>query len=117
MTIVDIFNDHIVAMEFDSVGFQLFVAGDRQIRVFNNVTGYRVGIELAKEKLKNKKISTAIQQRLEDQIEEYQEIIMKHSGGVAVNGNWAVRRIFVLCNEFLHFCISNKKAFKAPISK
>lgn len=87
MTIADIFNDHIVAMEFDAVGFQLFVAGDRQIRVFNNVTGYRVGIELAKEKLKNKKISTAIQQRLEDQIEEYQEIIMKHSGGVAVNGN------------------------------
>lgn len=78
-TISDIFNDNIVAMEFESVGVQLFVAGDRQVRVFHNITGYKVAMDLAKEKLKNKKNSTAVQQRLEMQIEEYQEIIKKHT--------------------------------------
>lgn len=90
-TISDIFNDNIVTMEFESLGAQLFVAGDRQVRVFHNVTGYKVAMNLAKEKLTNKKISTAIQQRLEMQIEEYQEIIKKHSGDAgtekALNGN------------------------------
>lgn len=73
-----IFNDNIVAMEFDSLGTQLYVAGDRQIRIFTNITGYKVGVITAKEKLKDKKNSTATQDRLESQIEEYEAIIKQH---------------------------------------
>lgn len=75
MTIENIFNDHIVAIAFDPLGLQLFVAGDRQIRVFHNVTGYKVGILAAKEKLKDKKVSMATRERLELQIEENESFI------------------------------------------
>lgn len=77
-TIENIFNDNIVAMEFESLGTKLFVAGDRQVRVFVNITGYKVAIDIAKEKLKNKKLSSGVQQRLESQIEEYEKIINQH---------------------------------------
>ena len=77
-TIKGIFNDNIVAMEFETLGTQLFVAGDRQVRVFNNITGYKVGLIIAKNKLKDKKISYGLQERLEAQIDEYEEILKKH---------------------------------------
>lgn len=65
-------------MEFDALGTQLYVAGDRQVRIFTNITGYKVGVIIAKEKLKDKKNSTATQDRLEAQIEEYEAIIKQH---------------------------------------
>lgn len=77
-TIEGIFNDNILVIGFDSLGFHLYVAGDRQIRIFDNITGYKVGLETAKEKLKDKKISTATHERLESQIEEYEAILKKH---------------------------------------
>lgn len=77
-TIDGIFNDNIVSIEFDSLGTQLFVAGDRQVRIFTNITGYKVGVVVAKEKLKDKKNSSATQDRLESQIEEYEAIIKLH---------------------------------------
>lgn len=77
-TIEGIFNDNIVAIEFESLGTQLFVAGDRQVRVYQNIVGYKVGLHLAKEKLKDKKNSSATQERLESQIEEFTEILKKH---------------------------------------
>lgn len=73
-----IFNDNILVIEFDSLGLHLFAAGDRQVRIFSNITGYKVGVEVAKEKLKDKKISTATQERLEAQIEEYELILKNH---------------------------------------
>lgn len=75
MTIENIFNDHIMAIGFDPVGLQFFVAGDRQIRVFHNITGYKVEIAAAKEKLKDKKISMATKERLELQISEHESFI------------------------------------------
>lgn len=75
MTIENIFNDHIMAINFDPTGLQVFVAGDRQVRVFHNITGYKVGIAAAKEKLKDKKISMATRERLELQIAENESFI------------------------------------------
>lgn len=77
-TIDGIFNDNILVIDFDSLGLHLFVAGDRQVRIFDNITGYKVGLQTAKEKLKDKKNSTATQERLEAQIEEYEAILKKH---------------------------------------
>lgn len=72
------FNDHITAIEFDTEGKYLFVSGDRQVRIFENITGYKVGIENAQKKLKNQIMATATRERLELQIEEYEGIIKKH---------------------------------------
>ncbi|CAO1376362.1 unnamed protein product [Diamesa serratosioi] len=72
------FNDHITAIEFDTEGKYLFVSGDRQVRIFENITGYKVGIENAQKKLKNQNMATATRDRLELQIEEYEAIINKH---------------------------------------
>lgn len=78
LAIMHIFNDNIVAMEFDSLGKQLFVAGDRQIRVFHNITGYKVEVENAKTKLKQTQTS-ATRDRLENLIDDYEKIIADHS--------------------------------------
>lgn len=77
ITIDGIFNDNIVSIGFDFMSTQLFVAGDRQVRIFNNITGCKVGLVVANGKLKDKKNSTAVQERLEAQIEEYEEILKK----------------------------------------
>jgi len=74
-TIENVFIDHILSIAFDSLGLQLYVAGDRQVRVFHNITGYKVGIEVAKEKLKDKKTTAATRERLENQIEEYEGVL------------------------------------------
>lgn len=78
VTITGIFNDNIQAIGFDFLGTQFFVAGDRQVRIFNNITGCKVGLVIAKNKLKDKKNSSAVQDRLEAQIEEYEEMLKKH---------------------------------------
>jgi hypothetical protein len=78
MKIEGIFNDNIVAMDFDSLGNQLFVAGDRQVRIFMNITGYKIGIDAAKGKLKDPKISTAQRDRLEDQVDEFEAIVKQY---------------------------------------
>jgi hypothetical protein len=75
MTIENIFNDHIMAIGFDPLGLKIFVAGDRQVRVFHNVTGYKVGIVAAKEKMKDKKITMTTRERLELQIAEHESFI------------------------------------------
>lgn len=49
---------------FDSLGKYLYVAGDKYIQVFHNVTGYRCNIITAKEKLKQNN-SSATKERLE----------------------------------------------------
>lgn len=75
MIIENIFNDHIMTIGFDPLGLKVFVAGDRQVRVFHNITGYKVGIASAKEKLKDKKISMATRERLEQQVAEHESFI------------------------------------------
>lgn len=78
MAIEGIFNDNIMAIAFNSLGTQLFVAGDRQVRIFSNITQYKVSVVTAREKLKDKKNSAATQDRLLAQIEEYEAIIKPH---------------------------------------
>lgn len=49
---------------FDAMGKYLLASGDKYIRVFHNVTGYRCAIETAQEKLKSSQTS-ATKERLE----------------------------------------------------
>ncbi|CAL7940479.1 unnamed protein product [Xylocopa violacea] len=68
-TIEDIFMGPITCLAFDAVGEYVLVAGDRHIKVFRNITGYRVAIESAKRKLTQKQTS-ATKERLEKLIED-----------------------------------------------
>nr|CAH7755895.1 unnamed protein product [Callosobruchus chinensis] len=73
-TIENVYSDNITALLFDSTGKYLLTAGEKQIRVFHNVTGYRCGIEMAKLKLKDHQTS-ATKERLEKLIKESQEFL------------------------------------------
>jgi hypothetical protein len=68
--IESIFEDHIMAIGFDPLGLQLFVAGDRQIRVFFNLSAHRVRSLVAQQKLREEKVSEIVRDRLESQIAE-----------------------------------------------
>ncbi|XP_076635172.1 transducin beta-like protein 2 [Colletes latitarsis] len=63
-TIEDIFMGPITCLAFDALGEYVLVAGDKHIKVFHNITGYRVAIESAKRKLTQKQTS-ATKERLE----------------------------------------------------
>ncbi|KAF2895535.1 hypothetical protein ILUMI_10640 [Ignelater luminosus] len=63
-TIENIFSGDITSIMFDSLGKYLLVSGDKHIRVFHNVTGYRCEVATAKEKLKQNQTS-ATRERLE----------------------------------------------------
>ncbi|KAG5891305.1 hypothetical protein JTB14_002866 [Gonioctena quinquepunctata] len=73
-TIENIFAGNITSIMFDSTGKYILVAGDKQVRIFHNVTGYRCNIETAKEKLKEHQTS-ATKERLQNLIKESQEFI------------------------------------------
>lgn len=51
-------------LTFDASGEYLLIAVDRQIRIFRNITGYRVAIESARRKLEQRQTS-ATKERLE----------------------------------------------------
>ncbi|XP_076169401.1 transducin beta-like protein 2 isoform X3 [Ptiloglossa arizonensis] len=63
-TIEDIFLGPITCLAFNALGEYILVAGDKHIKVFHNVTGYRVAIESAKRKLTQNQTS-ATKKRLE----------------------------------------------------
>ncbi|XP_012150928.1 transducin beta-like protein 2 isoform X4 [Megachile rotundata] len=73
-TIEDIFQGPIMCLAFDAVGEYILVAGDRHIKVFRNVTGYRVAIESAKRKLTQRQTS-ATKERLEKLIEDNKKFL------------------------------------------
>lgn len=73
-TIEDIFQGPITCLAFDAVGEYTLVAGDRHIKVFRNVTGYRVAIESAKRKLAQRQTS-ATKERLEKLIEDNRKFL------------------------------------------
>lgn len=66
-TITDIFNNPITCVTFDAMGEYVLVSGDKHIKIFHNVTGYRETIVYAKCKLKQTP-TFATKQRLEDVI-------------------------------------------------
>lgn len=73
-----IFNDGCTAMKFDPTGKLLFLAGDKQVRVFHNITGYKVDNEVAKSMLKQNQ-TNATKERLNSQIANYEEFIKNHA--------------------------------------
>nr|XP_023026931.1 transducin beta-like protein 2 [Leptinotarsa decemlineata] len=73
-TIENVFLGDITSLMFDSTGKYILVSGDKQIKIFHNVTGYRCTIETAKEKLKEHQTS-ATKERLQKLITECQDFI------------------------------------------
>lgn len=73
-TIENIYDGPITAILFDSTGKYILTSGDKQIRVFHNVTGYRCNIETAKEKLKESQTS-ATKERLQKLIVDSQAFL------------------------------------------
>ncbi|XP_043521936.1 transducin beta-like protein 2 [Frieseomelitta varia] len=73
-TIEDIFLGPITCLTFDAMGEYILVAGDRHIKVFQNITGYRVAIESATRKLTQKQTS-ATKERLEKLIEDNRKFL------------------------------------------
>ncbi|XP_043269119.1 transducin beta-like protein 2 [Venturia canescens] len=66
-TIEDIFNGPITCLAFDAAGNFVLVAGDKHIKIFHNVTGYRAAIDSANRKLEHRQTS-ATKERLEETI-------------------------------------------------
>lgn len=64
----------ITSLAFDAVGEYALVSGYKHIKVFRNVTGYRVAIESAKRKLAQKQTS-ATKERLEKLIVDNREFL------------------------------------------
>ncbi|XP_049818407.1 transducin beta-like protein 2 [Aethina tumida] len=70
----NVFSGNITGLLFHSTGNYLLACGDRHIRIFHNITGYKCNIETAKEKLKENQ-SSATKERLHKIIEESQEML------------------------------------------
>ncbi|CAG9856702.1 unnamed protein product [Phyllotreta striolata] len=70
----NIYFDKVTSMMFDSTGRYLLTSGDKQIRVFHNVTGYRSNVANAEEKLKEN-ITSATRERLRTLIKEYRDFL------------------------------------------
>ncbi|XP_008196781.2 transducin beta-like protein 2 isoform X4 [Tribolium castaneum] len=68
-TIDNIYAGRITSLLFDAMGKYVLTTGDKYIRVFHNVTGYRCTIQTSKEKLKSNQTS-ATKERLEKIITE-----------------------------------------------
>lgn len=66
-TIDDIFSGPITCLAFDAAGEYLLAAGDKHIRIFRNIPGYRTTIESSKKKLEQRQTS-ATRERLEKTI-------------------------------------------------
>lgn len=67
----------ITTLQFDSTGKYLLVCADRYVRIFHNVPGYKVALEVAQEKLRQPKISAATRERIEFQIAENDAFLKK----------------------------------------
>ncbi|KAG7207439.1 hypothetical protein KM043_009082 [Ampulex compressa] len=63
-TIDDIFLGPIICLAFDAIGEHILVAGDKHIKIFRNITGYRAAIESARRKLQQR-LTSATKERLE----------------------------------------------------
>ncbi|XP_049803966.1 uncharacterized protein LOC126241467 isoform X2 [Schistocerca nitens] len=76
--IENIYTGPITAVLFDSLGKYVLTAGERHVRVFHNVTGYRTFIAATKEKFRQS-VSSAQKERMTKQIEEA-EVFLKSIG-------------------------------------
>jgi hypothetical protein len=60
-------------MQFTNDSKYLAVAGDRHIKIFHNVTGFRVAIEDCLDKIKTAK-SESTKERLKQMVDEYKYV-------------------------------------------
>lgn len=75
-TIEDIFLGSIACLAFDAAGEYVLAAGDKHIKIFRNITGYRVAIDSAKRKLAQRQTS-ATKERLEKLIVDNRNFLEK----------------------------------------
>jgi len=59
---------------FDSLGKYILTAGEKHVRVFHNVTGYRTTIASLQAKIR-KPVSSAQKERMEEQIQEAESFL------------------------------------------
>lgn len=64
-------------LKFDPLGKYLITTGDRHVRVYHNVTGYKVANEVARSKLNASNQSAATRERLEKLISENEQFLAK----------------------------------------
>lgn len=72
--IENIYDTPITALLFDPLGKYFLTAGDRHVRIFHNVTGYKVTAEAARLRLKEGQTSTT-RERLEQTITECNQFV------------------------------------------
>lgn len=72
-----IYTGEIVAIAFDPLSKWILTAGDRFVRIFHNVTGYKQANDVARQKLKQTQITTATRERLTKLIEDNEEFLKK----------------------------------------
>lgn len=72
-----IYTGEIVAIAFDPLSKWILTAGDRFVRIFHNVTGYRVANYTARQKLKQPQLTAATRERLEKLIADNEEFLKK----------------------------------------
>ncbi|XP_014479620.1 PREDICTED: mRNA-capping enzyme [Dinoponera quadriceps] len=75
-TIEDLFIGPITCLAFEAAGEYLLVSGDKHIKIFRNVTGYRTAIESAKRKLELRQ-TQATRERLQKIIHDNTEFLTK----------------------------------------
>lgn len=68
----------VTSLKFDPLDKYLLTTGDRHVRVYHNVTGYKVANVVAREKLNATNQSAATRERLEKLIAENDEFLAKY---------------------------------------
>ncbi|XP_058811105.1 transducin beta-like protein 2 [Topomyia yanbarensis] len=76
-SIENLCSEQITSIQFDSMGKYLLVCADRYVRVFHNIPGYKVALEIAQQKLKQPKITAATRERILMQIAENDAFLKK----------------------------------------
>lgn len=74
-TIIEEFG--VTSLKFDPLAKYLLTTGDRHVRVYHNITGYKVEIAVARSKLNSSNQSAATRERLEKLIAENEQFLAK----------------------------------------
>lgn len=67
----------ITTLKFDPLAKYLLTTGDRHVRIYHNITGYKVANAVAKSKLNASNQSAATRERLEKLIAENEQFLAK----------------------------------------
>lgn len=67
----------VTSLKFDPLAKYLLTTGDRHVRVYHNLTGYKIESAVAKSKLNASNQSAATRERLEKLIAENEQFLAK----------------------------------------